>query len=244
MARPASASEAYSPTSGELTAFHPERPVVSSERILRIQGYSDFSKVRPVIRRTAEAMADVAMSASVPCVAYRRIPVRAIRSDELEVEGSATFHCRAFARTLENCTQVVPFVLTAGADIDDRVVALAEAGDLLEAVLLETAGWLCVEDATRQFKIRLRTEALNFGHRITSRLGPGYSYKIDGEMCMWPLEEQTTLFGLLGGGGNLPVSLMRSCAMRPKLSRSGMYGEAPLQAGAAKPDIHLRERIQ
>jgi hypothetical protein len=50
----------------------------------------------------------------------------------------------------------------------------------------------------------------------------------------WPLEEQPALFGLFGNA-ELPVSLMSSCAMSPKLSRSGLYGIRPL-----RPPIPLR----
>jgi hypothetical protein len=114
--------------------------------------------------------------------------------------------------------------------VGSRVVELADAGDLLEAVLLETAGWLCIEDATRQFRAHLRETSLRRERRITSRLGPGYSYKVGGEMCTWSLEEQATLFAMLGESLRLPVSLMPSCAMLPKLSRSGMYGVGALAA--------------
>jgi hypothetical protein len=131
-------------------------------------------------------------------------------------------------------------VLTAGAGLSEKVVDLVESGDLLEGVLLETAGWLAIEDATRQFRTHLREESLRRKHRITSRLGPGYSYKNGNAMCSWPLEEQPELFSLFGEAA-LPVSLMRSCAMQPKMSRSGMFGIAPVASAVARrnpPSIH------
>lgn len=227
-----------------LTLFHPGPPVVTSERILRIQGYTDLTRVRPVIRLAAEAMAQAAMTLSKPSVASRHVRVQAIRGEVLELDGGESLNCRVFSRTLSGCTEIVPFVLTVGSALDERVMGLAEAGDLLEAVLLEAAGWLSIEDATRQFKVHLREEAMRHGHRITSRMGPGYSYKVDGETCMWPLEDQVTLFGLLGESGRLPVTLMRSCAMLPKLSRSGMFGLAPLQPAVPEIHIHTQERMQ
>ena len=207
--------------------FAPRRPAVHADRILRIQGYSDLNKVRPVIRRTAAEMAALASSLSEPAVAYRYVGVRDLREDGVELDEGVTFHCEAFARFLAGCTEVAPFVLTAGAGLSDKVVELVEGGDLLEGVLLETAGWLAIEDGTRQFKTYLREESLRRKHRITSRLGPGYSYKIGERTCMWPLEEQPGLFGLFGEAA-LPVSIMRSCAMQPKMSRSGMFGIAPV----------------
>lgn len=216
---------------------------VSAPRILRIHGYSNPARVRPVIQRAAEAMAEASVALSEPVVAFRRTPVASISGEALELATGHVLHCRAFARSLVGCNDVVPFVLTVGARLGERVIELADAGDLLEAVLLETAGWLCIEDATRQFKGELRAAAMRRAERITSRLGPGYSYKIDGRMWMWPLEEQPALFELLGEPERLPVSLMGSCAMNPKLSRSGMYGVAPLVPTSPAGSTH-KERFQ
>jgi len=155
--------------------YVPTAPVVRAERILRIQGYSDLDRVRPAIRRSADAMAAHAAKLSAPFVGYRVVPIVEIRNDVLEVEGGARFHCEAFAHVLAGCTEVVTFALTVGHSLDERVIELTEAGELLDALLLETAGWLCIEDATRQFKVHLREQAHVDNRRITSRMGPGYS---------------------------------------------------------------------
>jgi len=209
--------------------FVPGPPIVRVERILRIQGYSELNRVRPAILTAAAEMAELASQLSTPTVAYRRAPIRGTAAGALELEGGFRFHCKAFDRTLRDCTEVVVFVLTVGQRLDARVIELVNAGDLLEALLLETAGWLCIEDATRQFKFRLRDENLARDCRITSRLGPGYSYKVGDETCMWSLEEQATLFAAFDGA-ELPVSLMASCAMQPKMSRSGLFGVAPVSS--------------
>lgn len=219
---PAKAREVPAP----VERFSPAPPAIAFERILRIQGYSDLTKVRPVIRGAAEQMAALAAKLSEPRVAYRRVAVRSIEGAVLEVEGGARMHCQAFGPQLAGCTQVVPFVLTLGAAIPRQVIELIDRGDLLEGLLMETAAWLAIEDATRQFKTRLREESLARGMRITSRMGPGYSYKVGGRMHEWRLEEHPVLFSLFGEA-ELPVTLMGSCAMSPKMSRSGLYGIAP-----------------
>jgi len=223
--------------------FIPSAPCIRVERILRIQGYSDLERVRPAILTAAAAMAEEGRQLSRPAVAYRRLPVVYARDGELDLGGGFKFHCKVFDRTLRDCTEVVPFVLTVGQELDARVIELVNAGELLEALLLETTGWLCIEDATRQFKVHLRDETLARGCRITSRLGPGYSYKVGDATCIWSLEEQPTLFAALGGT-DLPASLMSSCAMQPKMSRSGLFGVAPLSpkphmAGHAAAPLHV-----
>jgi hypothetical protein len=212
--------------------FTPRAPSIQLERILRIQGYSDLQRVRAEIRKASESMAALARTLSTPCVAYRRVPIVNIGDGLLEFDSGCQLRCRAFDRMFRGCIEAAPFVLTVGPKLDALVVELADQGELLDALLLETAGWLCIEDATRQFKIHLRQEELARGHRITSRMGPGYTYRVDNVMCTWPLEEQALLFGLFGAA-DLPVSLMHSCAMQPKMSRSGLFGLAPLNEGAS-----------
>jgi hypothetical protein len=205
----------------------PSVGAIRAERILRIQGYTDPGRVRPAIARAAQAMAELACAKSEPVVAYRDVPIVALEQGALELEGGVRMHCLAFERQLQGCSAVCVFVLTLGPAISDEVVRLTDAGDLLEAVLLETAGWLAIEEATRHFKSRVREQALVRGERITSRMGPGYSYKIGSRISAWRLEEQSELFRALGDGA-LPVRLLSSGAMTPKMSRSGLYGLAPL----------------
>jgi hypothetical protein len=207
--------------------FEPSPPSVSHERILRIQGYADPERVRPAISAAAQAMARHAESLCRSEVAYQYRALRATSRDAIDLSHGGRLHSEAFAPRLAGCTEVVPFVLTCGLPIAQSVIELADRGDLLEAVLLESAGWLCIEDATHQFKAMLRRDAADRGCRITSRMGPGYSYRIGEQQLEWPLEDQPRLFGLFGRAP-LPVELMASCAMAPKLSRSGLYGVAPL----------------
>ena len=205
----------------------PPLGAVRAERILRIQGYNDPARVRPAIVRAAQAMAELACAKSAPAVAYRDVPIASLAQDTLELRGGVRLHCLAFERQLQGCSAVCAFVLTLGPAISDEVVRLTDAGDLLEAVLLETAGWLCIEEATRHFKSHVREQALVRGERITSRMGPGYSYKVGSRTGAWRLEEQSELFKALGDAA-LPVRLLPSGAMTPKMSRSGLYGLAPL----------------
>jgi hypothetical protein len=207
--------------------FAPAAPVVHPARILRIQGYSEQHRIRPAIVRAAQRMAELGPVLGEPCVAYARVPICGLGAEVLELHGGVRLHCKAFEHRLDGCSEVIAFALTAGSGLDARVIEFVEAGDLLEALLLETTGWLCIEDATRQFKVHLRAEALRRGHRITARMGPGYTYRVGKETCLWPLEEQIALFGLFGDT-ELPVSVLGSGAMLPKMSRSGLFGSAPL----------------
>lgn len=201
--------------------------VVSADRILRIQRYSDPKRVRPAIRRAAEEVAALAGELQQPKVSFRRIPVKCCEDDTLRLRNGIEFHCRAFPQLLAGVREVVVFVITAGAQLDLKVIELSESGEgLLEALLLETAGWLCLEHATRALISEVRREAELNGCRITRRMGPGYTHRISNMECEWPLLEQREIFRCFANA-EIPVTLMSSCAMLPKMSRSGLVGTRP-----------------
>jgi hypothetical protein len=200
---------------------------VGVDRMLRIQGYSAPQSVRPAVREAAERNALRAEGLFDPAVCYRRIPVLSCEQGTLALAGDTRLHCGAFTRYLSAAREVAVFVTTAGARIDGELARLHGEQELLDMLFLETAGWLGVEEITKAFILHLRTRAAEDALRLTRRMGPGYSYKADGVTADWPLEEQQALFSLFGAS-TLPVQLLESCAMLPKMSRSGLVGLVPV----------------
>jgi hypothetical protein len=200
---------------------------VSADRILRIQRYSDPQRVRPAIRRAAEEVAALAQELQQPRASFRRIAVERCADDTLRLRNGVEFHCRAFPQLLAGAREVVVFVITAGARLDLKLIELSKSGEgLLEALLLETAGWLCLEHATRALISEVRRDAELRGCRITRRMGPGYTHRVNHMECEWHLLEQCEIFRCFGNA-EIPVTLLSSCAMLPKMSRSGLVGTCP-----------------
>ena len=93
----------------------------------------------------------------------------------------------------------------------------------LVAIIVESV--LTIEAATRELAAELRSGASQDGWRMSLRMGPGDEYRLpngDGRV-RWELTEQAALFQLFEGTA-LPVELLSSCAMKPKMSRSGVLG--------------------
>ena len=208
--------------------FRPDVVNIRPDRMLRLHGYRDLSKIRPVIVKTAEEVAARAEEILAPEVHYRRVPVERVDSEHLTLAGGLVFTNRAFAKYLAGVSEVTVVVATMGKALDDEVIGLMEEFDPLRALFFETAGWLGIETTTKHFADALSKSVRKAGYRVTQRHGPGYSYKINGEEGRWPLEEQLQLFSIFDDV-DLPVRLLDgSCAMMPKMSRSGLYGLAPL----------------
>ncbi len=186
--------------------------------LLRMQGYRDLSRVRPRIRDIAAKAASLAQSVAKPEAYYRRVAIESCTPEALQLEDT-TFHSARFAKVFAGCAEVMVFVLTLGPAFDAESERLTEDDEIVDALFLEMAGWLAVEQATKALAMQVSSQVRGEHLGLTRRLGPGY---VD-----WPLDEQAGLFALLADV-TLPVRLLESCAMLPKKSRSGLYGLRPL----------------
>lgn len=185
------------------------------EPILRFHRYRGVDQVPPPILEVAMEMVAVAERLAVPRGCFARYPVSHVAAETLAVAEGPTFHGRCLGTHCAVAGEVVCFLLTIGPALDDRVAELTDSKELLEALFLDTAGWLAIERTFRAFRsflaARLRPEAL----RLTPRLGPGY---LD-----WPLTEQAAFFSLFDGVP-APVTLTEHCVMVPQKSLSGLFG--------------------
>ncbi len=208
---------------GELT--------IDENKILRIQGYRDLGRVRPKIRVAAEDAARETEAIVEPLVYFRFLSVDSCQSGVLKLQNGITFENEAFDRFIAEARLVVVFILTMGRSLDQAVKAAIADDQLLRALFLETAGWIGIEAATKKFSHHLRSMAREQSCRLSLRLGPGYSYKLDGRSVIWPLEQQRTLFKIFEGHSE-GIELLESCAMLPKISRSGIFGLIPIPRDA------------
>ncbi len=211
---------------GEHEVLYPSGMHIREDRLLRLHGYRDLAKVRPIIVATAEDISRRAEILSRPEVHYKRLKIKRCDANGLVLENGSRFDNIAFEKYLDGVVEVVVFTMTLGAALDEESQALMEKYEPLEMLFLETAGWLGIEWTTRQFSEVLHISAKQNALRVSCRMGPGYSYSINGEKVRWSLEDQKPLFDVFDGD-NLPIELLESCAMLPKMSRSGLYGFVP-----------------
>jgi hypothetical protein len=200
------ATQEFVPAAIKLTAFP----------ILRFQGYRTIGQVAPPIREAAQEMIAVAEGLVDPRVVFVRRAIERVNDDALTLADGPTFHGRCFVTHLSRAREVVCFVATLGPALDERATALADAGDLLEAVFLEAAGWLAIEKVLRAFRAHLGAHI--HPARLSPRLGPGF---LD-----WALTEKQAFF-LAFRGAPLPVSVSEYSVMTPKKSISGLFGLLP-----------------
>lgn len=211
---------------GDIQDWSCPPPAIDSARLLRVHKYTDPSKVRPVIVEAAERIVREAAVLSAPTACYVVTSIESLKDGELRLKDGVSFSCPAFDQHLADCECLIAFVMTLGPRLDAKTISLMEdVFEPLDALFLETAGWLTIEAATRKLAADLRVKAAHDRRRMSLRMGPGYEYRLQdgGERVRWDLTQQAALFRMFDGR-SLPVELLSSSAMMPKMSRSGVYG--------------------
>ena len=220
------ASDQAMVASGPVRSWSCAPPAVEVARLLRVHKYTDPTKVRPVIVEAADKAVREASALCQPDARYVVVDIESLRDGHLRLAGGVSFTCPAFQGHLAGCERLVAFVMTLGPRLDAKTMSLVEdVFEPLDALFLETAGWLTIEAATRRLAAELRAGATREGWRMSLRMGPGYDYRLPngGGRARWDLTQQAALFQLFAGSA-LPVELLSSCAMMPKMSRSGVFG--------------------
>jgi len=129
--------------------------------------------------------------------------------DAVEI-GGLRFRSRVLRKNLDQVQRVFPYVLTIGSGIQEST----DSGDMLTQYMLDTIANVALT-GVRRFLARHLTE--RFGLEKISYMSPG-------SLADWPIEQQRSLFALLGDvRGSLGVSLSDSCLMLPAKSLSGIY---------------------
>ncbi len=225
-ARDAVAGDVARRSGATFGVFAPRGIEIKVEPMLKIMGYRAGAPVRPAVRRMAERIAELAASAIAPTVHHCRIGIEHCDDSGIRLADGTAFQGPVFAKHVGDCREAVAFVMTLGTRFDLTQKNLSDADNLLESVFLETAGWVAIEEATRLFTQHFRKIALEDRLDLTRRLAPGYVFRVGDRKVDWPLEEQKEFFALFRCI-DLPVTLLDSCAMMPKMSRTGFFGLRP-----------------
>jgi hypothetical protein len=159
------------------------------------------------------AAASEILAAALPLLeprAYFRDSFVDSRGDGAVIIDGRTFRSRVLRSNLESVERVFPYVLTMGGRLEK---AAAAQDDLLRQYAFEIVADLALADAGARLEAHIRRL---FGVGALSAMSPG-------SLEDWPIEEQTTLFDLLGETeARIGVRLSDSLLMVPRKSVSGI----------------------
>jgi hypothetical protein len=204
-----------------VVSWQPDRLVIDPWTVLRLARYRRHDEAPAAVWEATRAMTARAGELAAATAQLRLVRVATVSPDRTALALGTAFSGHAIARHLAGARQAVAFVLTLGPALEAEVIALGERQDLLEAYLLDLAGWAGIEAAARALRRDL-VAALPRA-RVSHRLGPGHRD--------WPLEEQRDLVALFEGT-DAPVRLSEYGVLIPFKSISGLFALRP----ASDPD--------
>jgi hypothetical protein len=195
------------------------RPQVAPDLILRLQKYKNLEAVPLPVRQAAQTVAALAGTLVEPQGRLLRAPVRRVEPEgTVLLADGIRFQSRSLARLFRGATEAILFLLTIGSRLETRTEEMMADEQFVEALLLDTAGWVGVDALARALRGQLSVRAKAQGMRLTHRMAPGYAD--------WALTEQRILFSAFGDD-TLPVRLTEACVMLPRKSISGIFGLIP-----------------
>ena len=200
-----------------VVAWQPDRLAIDPWTVLRLARYRRREEAPAAIWDATRAMTARAGELASVTARLRLIRVTRVSPDAAALVGGAAFSGRAIARHLGGARQAIAFVLTLGPALETEVIALGERQELLEAYLLDLAGWAGIETAVRALRRDL-VAALPRA-QVSHRLGPGHRD--------WPLGEQRDLVALFQGEA-APVRLSEHGVLIPFKSISGLFAVRPI----------------
>jgi hypothetical protein len=192
--------------------WRPERLAVDPWTVLRLARYRRRDDAPAPVWDATRAMAARAGELAAPAAGLRLVRIAAVTEARVSLAEGPSFSGHAVARHLAGARQAIAFVLTLGPTLEAEVAALGQRHDLLEAYLLDLAGWAWIEAAVRALRRDL-VAALPRA-RVSHRLGPGHRD--------WPLTEQRDLVALVEGDA-APVRLSEHGVLIPFKSISGLF---------------------
>jgi hypothetical protein len=161
--------------------------------------------------RALEKLIRLAEKTARPKAVYRECYIEQKSSDTVAIDG-IIFSSRALRINLEKPDRVFPFVATCGSEVDAVVF---EKEDFLEAFWWEEIKTDLLTFARRHL---INTLAERFRLGKTAAMSPG-----SGDLDIWPIEQQTLLFSLLGDvEAAIGVQLSDVFLMTPVKSISGI----------------------
>jgi len=201
-------------------------PDFHSNKLLRAHGYRKKNEIRPVVQDAASKAIERLKSNCAPQGIFSLEEIKVLRADKLLLESGIEFKCPVFEDMLAGCTHLISFIITLGKETDIKIASYSkDVQEPLASLFMETASRLCLELVMRDARIQLTQFAVMNDMKLGSRMAPGNSYKVKSanHRIMWDLDQQVELFNTFQHF-EIPVELLESCTMLPRMSRSGIYG--------------------
>jgi len=159
-------------------------------------------KFKPLLRKAQSLISAKAV--------YKVCYIDSKHEDSITIDGTC-LKSHVLRKNLNNVERIFPYVVTIGNRLEEKIQACT---DLLKKYYLDTIGNVALTATQKYLKDQLRSRyALD-----------GISYMSPGSLKDWAIEEQRSLFSILGDvESSIGVRLNETLVMIPNKSLSGIY---------------------
>lgn len=189
---------------------------INKKAVLRHQGYKPTSRVSERVRLMLDEAIKRANELAHPAGMWREERIVIDDSlDSLTLADGFKIKSKLVKRVMRGCSRAAIFAVTIGPMLEAEVTELMKAGDMAEAVMLDSVGGESAEGCAEYLNKLVQKEAHRRGLHLTMRFSPGYGD--------WHLEGQRELFRALCPE-KIGITLTESCLMIPRKSITGIIG--------------------
>jgi hypothetical protein len=197
---------------------------IDPQVILLVHGYDEAKKPGQAIADMVSRVAEEAAGLIKPRAVYREFPVASSDTESMTLENGARLAIgRRIVPLWQGSRPLGIALCTLGTELEDRVSALLEEGEHMQALNLDIAGTIALGIVGYQVQNMACGKLGAEGEEAGPWLNPGY---ID-----WPLTDQRLIFSMLPAE-SIGVALNDSCMMIPKKSVTVCAGIGASGAGA------------
>ena len=172
------------------------------KRRLHMGKSGDWSQVQTLVEESQSLISAKAV--------YKVCYIESKHEDAVTIDGRS-LKSRVLRKNLNNVERIFPYVVTIGNRLEEKTRACT---DLLKKYYLDTIGNVALNSTQKYLKDQFRSRyALN-----------GMSCMSPGSLKDWAIEEQRSLFSILGDVKSaIGVGLNETLVMIPNKSLSGIY---------------------
>ena len=172
------------------------------KRRLHMEKRGDWSQIQTLVEEAQSLISAKAV--------YKVCYIESKHEDAVTIDGKS-LKSRVLRKNLNNVERIFPYVVTIGNRLEEKTRACT---DLLKKYYLDTIGNVALNSTQKYLKDQFRSRyALN-----------GMSCMSPGSLKDWAIEEQRSLFSILGDVKSaIGVGLNETLVMIPNKSLSGIY---------------------
>ena len=184
---------------------------LNENEILMYLGYKG-QEISPEVQSQIDKCTNIVLSAAQPLATYKILPLES----DCKISGTNLYLLgKDIKKHLENCSQVVLFAATLGAQAE-KAIMQAQITDMANAVIMDACASAAIEAVCNSEENKLRSKIEKSGKYLTDRFSPGY-----GDM---PISQQRDFCAVIDSAKRIGLTVTKTNLLIPQKSVTAVMG--------------------